>query len=314
MRVSTSVFFPFAWGTANAWVVACACGLGLIVAPLAAAQGSDGESRADAPEVQLQRESVKVEPYTGPPIFLPKVGDPISPKAIESRVVIDFHPRKDGTRPETLSLTLAEARSFEPTGGEGQQTHVQRTLTRYSDDSFKNEGPYKEYYPNGQIFVEGMYQEGLKTGDWKFFHVNGNEAKVVSYENGVPQGAIELHRADGTLQAKREFAEGKRTGAWITYDETGEQVLVEAHYKDGLPDGLWQTWHPNGQLSMQQPFVEGKRHGTVVTWDNAGKKLTEGNFAEGLRDGVSRQWLADGRVVEQTFEAGKTISTKILEN
>src|SRR5690606_7131819 len=133
---------------------------------------------------QLQRESVKVEPYTGPPIYLPKVGDPIPPKAIESRVVIDFHPKEDGTRPETLSLSMAEARSFEPTGADRRQAHVQRTVTRFSADSFKNEGPYREYYPNGQIFVEGRYEEGLKAGDWKFFHSNGNEAKTVTYENG----------------------------------------------------------------------------------------------------------------------------------
>src|SRR5690606_12647526 len=155
--------------------------------------------------------------------------------AIESRVVIDFHPKEDGSRPEALSLTLAEARGFEPTGADGRQAHVQRTVTRYSDDSFKNAGPFKEFYPNGHILVEGMYQDGLKVGDWKFFHPNGNEAKTVSYENGVPHGTIELRRADGTLQATRAFAEGKRTGTWTTYDETGEKTLIEAHYKEGLP-------------------------------------------------------------------------------
>lgn len=299
---------------APGWWVAISFGLGLLlVAPSAIAQQPEGEG-SSTPEVQLQRESVKVEPYTGPPIFLPKVGDPIPPKAIESRVVVDFHPKEDGTRPETLSLTLAEARSLETTGAEGRQVHVLRTVTRFSDDSFKNEGPFKEFYPNGQIFVEGTYRDGVKSGDWKFFHANGNEAKIVTYENGLPHGSIELRRADGTLQAKREFAEGKRTGTWTTYDETGEKVLIEAHYKDGLPDGLWQTWHPNGQLSMQQPFVDGKRHGTVKTWDDTGKQVAEVNFAEGERHGVGRQWLADGRVVEQTFEKGKTVSTKILEN
>ena len=154
----------------------------------------------------------------------------------------------------------------------------------------------------------------MKSDAWKFFHPNGNEAKTVTYDGGVPTGQIELRRADGTLQAKREFVDGKRSGTWTTYDETGEQMLVEAHYKEGLPDGTWQNWHPNGQLASQQPFVDGKRHGLVVNWDASGKKLAEANFVEGQRDGVSRQWLADGRVVEQTYKAGKLDSTKIIEN
>src|SRR5690606_2640910 len=134
------------------------------------------------------------------------------------------HPNDDGTRPDAVSLTLSEARSFEPTGADGRQAHVQRTVTRYSDDSFKNEGPYKEFYPDGQIFVEGSYTKGEQSGDWKYFHPNGTEAKTVSYEGGVPHGVIEVRDPEGVLLAVREFDAGKRAGTWKTYDKTGEQV------------------------------------------------------------------------------------------
>src|SRR5690606_29864713 len=80
--------------------LALACLIGfLMVGSWAAAQ----EAESDQPEVELQRESVKVEPYSGPPIYLPGVGDPIVPQPIETRVVIDFHPKEDGSRPEAVS-------------------------------------------------------------------------------------------------------------------------------------------------------------------------------------------------------------------
>jgi antitoxin component YwqK of YwqJK toxin-antitoxin module len=277
------------------------------------AQNAGEEEKGDDAPVERQSESVKVEPYKGPPIFLPKTPDPIPPREVERRVVIDFHPIADGTRPDAVSLTLPEARGFEPTGADGRQAHVQRTVTRYSDESFKNEGPYKEYYANGQVFVEGTYSEGKKSGDWKFFHPNGTEAKTITYENGVPHGVIEVHDADGVLIAVREFNAGKRSGTWKTFDKTGAQILTERHYKDGLPDGLWQIWHANGQLASQQPYVAGKLSGNVISWDDKGKKLNEGTFVDGQRDGVARQWLADGRVVEQTYERGKLVASKIKE-
>lgn len=263
---------------------------------------------------KIQRESTKVEPYTGPPIFLPDPPAAVPPQPVEQRMVIDFYPGKDGKPHEAISLTMVEARGFEPTGPDDRQAHVQRTVVRMSDGSFQNNGLYREYYRNGQVFVEGRYDEDQRTGDWKFFHPNGNEAKTVTYEEGVPHGTIELRREDGTLQAKRQYDRGKRTGTWSTYAADGEQVLAEQLYVDGKLDGLAQAWHPNGQLRQQQPFANGVRNGTVIEWDENGKKIGEGNFVDGQREGVSRRWLEDGRVVEQVYEEGKVVSTKTIEN
>lgn len=60
-------------------------------------------------------------------------------------------------------------------------------------------GPYKEFYPNGQLKVEGAYQiygtnwaryeemkyQNIKTGEWKYYKKNGKVEKTEVYKNGV---------------------------------------------------------------------------------------------------------------------------------
>ena len=37
-----------------------------------------------------------------------------------------------------------------------------------SDDQLVNHGEYTEYYPNGQKFAEGNYDNGVHDGTWSY--------------------------------------------------------------------------------------------------------------------------------------------------
>lgn len=258
-----------------------------------AAQDVETEPTAeeDTPEVVPQQESVTIEPYTGPPIYLPEPVEPPPAKRVESKSVTDYYD------PETK-----------------EKARIVRTVVRFSDDSIKSDGEYKEFYRDGQLFVEGQYNLGMRSGEWKYYHSDGSEAKTVIYKDGQVDGAFEVRRADGTLKAKREFSNGKRNGDWVIYADSGEQPLIESHYKDGQPNGVWQVWYSDGTQRRQIPFADGKQNGTLIEWDEEGNKRAEVSFSEGVRDGVARAWAKDGRVIEQTYSEGKLVSTKIIEN
>ena len=271
--------------------------LNLLVAncPPASAQDEVSESalevEEETPTVVPQQESVKIDPYTGPPIFLPQPAEPPPAIRVKEEQATDYYD------PETK-----------------EKPRVTRTVRYYSDDTVKSHGDYTEYYENGQKFSEGRYDEGAPVGEWKYYHPDGTPAKTVTYADGRPDGRVEVHRADGTLRATRQYVEGQRDGDWLVYGDDGEQLLLESHYQQGKADGLWQVWFPNGQKRRQLPFVDGKQHGTVVEWDEEGNKRGEVNFEKGLREGVARLWTNDGRVVEQTYEEGRLVSTKSADN
>ncbi len=228
-----------------------------------------------------QQESIKIEPYTGKPIFLDEPEKVVVAPAVTSK--------------ETIKEKLGDGR-------------VERDVAHYSDNNFAADGSYKEFHPNDKAFIEGQFSKGRQEGEWKYYFDNGQLNRKVTYKNGKPNGTWEIHRADGTLQAKRGFKDGIRDGEWITYDETGKKPLAEEHYADGVEDGVWKTWFPSGQLKLQVSFKSGKRNGTSVEFDEKGQKVVEAEYSDGKVHGTATRWLPDGRKIVQTYDAGKLTS------
>ena len=228
------------------------------------------------------RASVKIEPYTGPPIFLDEAEQVAEPTIINQDTLTEKY--KDG------------------------KARIERQIATFSDNHFEADGAYREYYPNGQLFVAGTYSRGRQNGEWTFYYENGQLNRKAAFKDGKPDGMREVYRADGTLSAKRGFSEGLRDGEWITYDATGEKPIAEERYDKGKPDGIWKYWHPNGQLRQQLAIKQGVRHGLYTEWDDKGTKVFEATFAEGKLHGTATRWFPNGRKTVQQYEDGKLVS------
>ena len=236
----------------------------------------------DAAEPELERESVQIKPYKGPPIYLNE--PPVPPPAT---IVTERQPHKTNYPDETV--------------------HIARHITRYSDNRIENDGTYREYFPNGQLFVEGEYVKGEQQGKWVYWHDNGQECRTVTYQDGLANGSGKVSRTDGTLEAKRSFKNGKRDGEWINYDITGEQQLSFYNYQNGEPHGLWNEWFPSGQQKRAMQFKNGQREGKAIEWNEEGDKTAEANYKDGKLHGTITRWSADGEKFVQEFDQGRPI-------
>jgi antitoxin component YwqK of YwqJK toxin-antitoxin module len=231
---------------------------------------------------ETAKERVTVKPYTGPPIFLDEVEQVAEPTIIR-RVTDTSEKFKDG------------------------KVRIERQIAEFSDNHIEADGSYKEYYPNGQLFVEGQYKRGRQHGEWTYYFDSGKLNRKATFKEGKPDGPRDVFRADGTLSAKRGFADGLRDGDWITYDATGKNPTAEEHYDKGKATGVWKYWHPNGKQSRQISIKDGKRHGVTTEWDDKGEKRFEGNFVEDKPHGTSTRWFPDGRKIVQEYDNGKLI-------
>ncbi|HZZ26383.1 MAG TPA: toxin-antitoxin system YwqK family antitoxin [Pirellulales bacterium] len=186
-----------------------------------------------------------------------------------------------------------------------KKVKVHRTVKRYSDDSFIDDGLYTEYYPNGQKLLEGNYIDGKKDGAWHMWWDNGQEAKVENYVAGQLDGQWTVYTPQGLKDSDVSFKAGKRDGRWVTYAADGKQLKEQTDYHEGKPDGAsvaWnadgkkisevhfahgqldgvqQQWFPNGQLQVQKEFKGGKLNGKAIQWNDKGEKLQEQDFADG---------------------------------
>lgn len=253
---------------------------GMWLCPSAIAQQDAGAT--DDERVTTLEERVTIQPYTGPPIFLDE------PEVIAPPTIVDRETRSDRYDDGTI--------------------RVERQIARYSDNHFEADGFYREYYPNGQLFVEGQFRNGRQHGEWAYWFANGQLNRRVSYVNGQPDGAWEVFREDGTLAATHGFREGLRHGEWITYDDSGQQPIREEHYDEGKYDGIIKAWHPNGQLRVQMAFRQGERHGVSMEWDEQGELRAEVNYVDGKLDGTATIRLPNGDMLVQEYDDGRLIS------
>lgn len=174
----------------------------------------------------------------------------------------------------------------------------QRGIARLSDDQVISHGKYVESYRDGQKYAEGQFDMGLHTGQWKYWHPNGQLCKTVEFKAGKPHGSWEIFRADGTLEASKSYENGLRSGKWSSYFEDGKQPKVEMEYVDGMIEGERFTYYSSGQVRQKITFVENQMHGPVVNWDEDGSKLSEMTFEKGQLSGKPK-YFRDAENSEQ---------------
>jgi antitoxin component YwqK of YwqJK toxin-antitoxin module len=242
--------------------------------PLVLVNKANAQSRATT-------QKVTVKPYDGAPIYLDEPKVVAAPQIVRHEMIPEKY--ADGT------------------------LRVERRVAHFSDNHIEADGEYREFHPNGKLFVEGQYQRGRQHGEWTYYFEDGKVNRKVVYNNGQPDGAWDVFRADGTLLAKRSFKNGIRDGEWITYDETGKKPMREEHYANGKADGVWKVWFPGGKPKQEVGFKEGLRHGKQIEWNDKGEKMIEVSWADNKPHGPTMQRLLDGRTILQEYKDGRLI-------
>ena len=105
-------------------------------------------------------------------------------------------------------------------------------------------GKYKEYYENGNLKIEGQYQNGNMKGIWKEYHKNEKLKKEVNYK------------------------EGKLEGPAKEYSRKGDRVLIEENYKAGKLDGATKEYDTNGSLILECNYKNDKLDGPYKRYEN----------------------------------------------
>ena len=159
----------------------------------------------------------------------------------------------------------------------------------------------KEYYYNGKVKVEGIYDVvGKENGLFKYFNKKGEIDKIEIYLHGIllarglidnegrRQGYWEEYYKNGKLKSKGNYKDGKRIDEWEYYF-ANEQLQQKGKYlKDEKPTGLWLWYYKNGSLLREESFRKGKEEGMLHEYTQEGKIITEGEYIDGQKDGL---WL-----------------------
>ena len=104
--------------------------------------------------------------------------------------------------------------------------------------SGKREGPWVEFYENGQLDFKGEYRNGKREGPWVEFYENGQLSIKGEYRNGKQEGPWVEFYNDGFWRSKGGYRNGWKDGPWVTYNANG-QLDSKGEYRSGKHEGRW---------------------------------------------------------------------------
>ncbi len=185
------------------------------------------------------------------------------------------------------------------------------------DEADKEQGPWKEYHPNGQVKAQGEYKDGKRIGEWSFYYPNGKLEQKGNYDKkGQAQNEWKWYYDNGTLLREESYLNNLLDGPTTEYDENGK-VVTKGQYTDGQKEGEWEyemgdyretgtykadrrdgAWKhyytPGGKLRFEGNFVDGNPDGKHVYYYPNGKIKEEGKFIVGRKDGNWEYYNEDG--------------------
>jgi len=115
-----------------------------------------------------------------------------------------------------------------------------------TDYEKNNDGVLREWYENGDQFIEYNYNNGKRHGSQKRWNENG------------------------TLSIHYYFLNGKLNGEQKSWHKNGNlQSLI--YYKDDNIDGLYKEWYSNGQIKIIKFYIKGNLKNVLESYDINGK-------------------------------------------
>ena len=94
-----------------------------------------------------------------------------------------------------------------------------------------NHGPMISFYGNGKVEAVGQVDNGMRTGTWQFFDLNGNKVGETEFQAGVYHGRV-TKLVEGKLVFEQNWVKGVQQGVQKNYDANG--VVTVSEYRDGV--------------------------------------------------------------------------------
>jgi antitoxin component YwqK of YwqJK toxin-antitoxin module len=149
------------------------------------------------------------------------------------------------------------------------------------------DGSYEEFYPNGNLKLEGNYSKGKKEGVWEEYFDNGVLKETGKYRHGKKDGIFKSHNTEdeknkiltysnGRLR-ERKFTDNNHINRKQVFLFGGDEIqydsLISGSFRGVCldvddEDGFLELFHSNGQILLKGYYEKGLPNGL---WENYNK-------------------------------------------
>jgi uncharacterized protein len=162
------------------------------------------------------------------------------------------------------------------------------------DTAGRQQGPWKEYHPNGELKSQGEYLNGKRILDWTFYHPNKKTEQKGKYDKkGRAQGIWKWYYESGNLLREENYRNDLRDGTMTEYADSGK-IITKGDYLDGLKEGPWMLELP--EYKEEGSFKADLRDGEWKHYyTETGKYRFVGKFIDGIPDGMQTFYYPSGK-------------------
>ena len=125
------------------------------------------------------------------------------------------------------------------------------------------QGTIATYHDNGNQAAEAHYENGVLTGEFKYWYEDGAPSASLRYIDGVLDGEAKYYSATGVIITGGRYENGNQEGKWVWRDENDGQIISEVKFVKGLKNGT-QTFYKYGALVREEVYESGQLTDTVV--------------------------------------------------
>jgi antitoxin component YwqK of YwqJK toxin-antitoxin module len=196
---------------------------------------------------------------------------------------------------------------------------VPKIKEEYDYEGQNKTGDYIEYYENGKIKRQGMFNANLYNGSWVYYYENGNIKAEGKFINGNGQDVSEIsgipkNGRDGLWVFKYEtgqkdqesiYKSGKINGEFKSFFKNGNIETIDTRVND-IANGVYRKYFENGKLKEEGNFNNNKVHGIVKKYNESGNLLYEVNYDKGIKNGIEREFFTSGKTKKEfQYKNGK---------
>ena len=131
-------------------------------------------------------------------------------------------------------------------------------------------GPHTKWFPKGEFKqFERNYQNNILNGPYKEWYSNGQLKVETNYINGQLEGTFKKYYSNGNKRVEGRYAENTRVSVYKEYYKNGQLKLSYNYSPIGKFEGKQTRYRMNGFPLSEHTYYEGKLVGKRF-WRNNG--------------------------------------------
>ena len=226
---------------------------------------------------------------------------------------------EDGTK--SLELEYSDGENF-------------RILNSWSDKGKQlvkdGNGIHIDTYPTGETSEIGTVTNGIHTGIWKKYTIDGKLLQTGEFRNGLyyiidswtVDGEPQVKKGEGTyvsyyddfgnVEEQGKISGGLRIGEWEMLYPNNGGTMLKSNYELGKLNGKYESFFENGEVSATGKMTNGKRDGEWKWFQQNGSPESDIVYNQGLKEGVQSFYDTQGNLTHyEVYKNGELVEAKL---